>query len=131
MQATGTHGNHGALLSTTPNPARDYDEALTRFAVMQARDGSEVNPVCRSTLLTHDERTDDVIVLVHGITNCPRQFVQLAPLFFERGFNVVVPRIPWNGYADQSGVAMDNLMAQELRAFGDAIDDIARDIGER
>jgi len=131
MQATVTHGNRGALLSTTPNPARDYDEALTRFAVMQAQDGPEVNPVCRSTLLTHDERTEQAIVLVHGITNCPRQFIELAPLFFERGYNVLVPRMPWNGFADQSGVAMEHLTAEELRAFGDEIVDIARGLGER
>jgi pimeloyl-ACP methyl ester carboxylesterase len=131
MQTTATRGNQPSLLVSTPNPARDYDEALTRFAVMQARDGSEVNPVCRSTLLTHDERTQQVIILVHGITNCPRQFVQLAPLFFEHGYNVLVPRIPWNGFADQSGVAMEHLTAQELRAFGDEIVDIARGLGER
>lgn len=131
MQAADRRPKPQSLLYSAPNPARDYDEALVRFAAMQALDGPEINPVCRSTLLTHDERTDDVIVLVHGITNCPRQFVQLAPLFFERGFNVVVPRIPWNGYADQSGVAMEHLMAQELRAFGDEIVDIARGLGER
>jgi len=98
---------------------------------MQALDGAEVNPACHSTLLTHDERTEQVIILAHGITNCPRQFVQFAPLFFERGYNVLMPRIPWNGFADQSGIAMEHLTAQELRAFGDEIVDIARGLGER
>jgi pimeloyl-ACP methyl ester carboxylesterase len=118
------------LLFSAPNPARDYDEALKRFVAMQALDGPAVNPVCRSTLLTHDALTEQVIVLVHGITNCPRQFIQLAPLFFERGYNVLIPRIPWNGFADQSGVAMEHLTARELRAFGDEIMDIARGLGE-
>ena len=70
-------------------------------------------------------------MLVHGITNCPRQFIQLASLFFERGYNVLIPRIPWNGFADRSGVAMERLTARELRAFGDEIVDIARGLGER
>jgi pimeloyl-ACP methyl ester carboxylesterase len=98
---------------------------------MQALDGPAVNPVCRSTLLTHHVRTDHVIVLIHGITNCPRQFVQLAPLFFTRGDNVLIPRIPWNGFVDQSGVAMKHLTAHELCAFGDEVVNIARGLGER
>src|SRR5215471_21616458 len=123
-------GKRQSLLISAPNPERDYDEALKRFAVMQALDGPAVNPVCHSTLLTHDAPTEQVIVLVHGITNCPRQFVQLAPLFFERGYNVLIPRIPWNGFADQSGLAMERLTARALRAFGDEIVDIARGLGE-
>jgi carboxylesterase len=130
MQAT-AQDKELPLLASVSSPARDYDETLQRFATLQALDGSEINPVCHSYLLTHEQRTEQVIVLVHGITNCPRQFVQLAPLFFERGYNVLVPRIPWNGYADQSGVAMEHLTAQELRAFGDEIVDIACGLGER
>src|SRR5262249_35144464 len=91
----------------------------------------EVNPVCRTWSLTHDARTEHAVVLVHGITNCPAQFVKLAPLFFDLGFNVLVPRIPWNGYLDRSGRAMRHLTARELRAFGDATADIGRGLGER
>jgi pimeloyl-ACP methyl ester carboxylesterase len=68
---------------------------------------------------------------VGSVNNCPRQFAQFAPLFFERGYNALIPRIPWNGFADQSGEAMKNLTAQELRAFSDEIVDIARGLGER
>src|SRR5689334_19394236 len=131
MQAVAAQEKEVPLLASVSSPAHDYEEALTRFAALQAADGPEVNPVCHSYLLTHDRRTGQVIILIHGITNCPRQFVQLAPLFFERGYNVLVPRIPWNGYADQSGVAMEHLTAQDLRAFGDEIVDIARGLGER
>jgi pimeloyl-ACP methyl ester carboxylesterase len=130
MQSAARREKHQALLFSAPNPARDYDEALKRFAAMQALDGPAVNRVCRSALLTHDAPTEQVIALVHGITNCPRQFVQLAPLFFERGYNVLIPRIPWNGFADRSGVAMERLTARELRDFGNEIVDTARGLGE-
>jgi len=86
MRAVAVRDKGLPLLASVSSPARDYDEALKRFAALQALDGSEVNPVCHSYLLTHERRTEQVIVLVHGITNCPRQFVQLAPLFFERGY---------------------------------------------
>jgi len=66
MQSTRTGVDQHTLLFSAPNPAADYDAALVRFALLRAQDGAEVNPVCRSTLLTHGEKTERVIVLVHG-----------------------------------------------------------------
>ena len=113
------------------DPSRDYAAALVKWEALRAQDGAEVNPVCRSTLLTHGARAEQAAVLVHGVTNCPQQFVQLAPLLFDQGYNVLIPRIPWNGFLDRSGEAMRNLTAQQLRAFGDAVVDIACGLGER
>jgi pimeloyl-ACP methyl ester carboxylesterase len=113
------------------DPSRDYAAALVKWEALRAQDGAEVNPVCRSTLLTHGARTEQAAVLVHGVTNCPQQFVQLAPLLFDQGYNVLIPRIPWNGFLDRSGEAMRNLTAQQLRAFSDAVVDIACGLGER
>jgi hypothetical protein len=50
MQTAARQGKRQSLLFSAPNPALDYDEALKRFAAMQAVDGPAVNPVCRSTL---------------------------------------------------------------------------------
>ncbi len=90
------------------DPSRDYAAALVKWEALRAQDGAEVNPVCRSTLLTHGARAEQAAVLVHGVTNCPQQFVQLAPLLFDQGYNVLIPRIPWNGFLDRSGEAMRN-----------------------
>jgi hypothetical protein len=119
------------LTRSVPNPARDYADALARVAALQASEGPQVNPVCRTYLLTHGHATERAIVLLHGMTNCPAQYVQLAPLFFERGYNVLVPRTPRSGLADRDTDDLKHLTPEELRAFGDQMVDIARGLGER
>src|SRR5260221_4241500 len=114
-----------------PQPVHDYQSALERFARLQALDGDEVNPVCRSRLLAHNTRTERVVVLLHGMTNCPEQFAQLAPQLYGLGYNVLVPRIPRNGLADRLTEELKLLTAEELRAFADAMVDLACGLGER
>ncbi len=120
-----------AGLDPHPNPTQSYDEALAKFDQLQALDGEEVNPICRSQLLVHGHQTDWAVVLLHGITNCPYQFQQLAPLFYERGYNVLIPRMPYNGYLDTEGNALRHLTAKALAEYGDTAVDIARGLGTR
>lgn len=118
---------------TTPldAPAQDYAEALAQFAALQARDGEDVNPLCRSQLLTHGQRAARAIVLIHGMTNCPQQFVQFAPLLFERGYNVLIPRMPHNGLLDRNTTALRQTTAEGLAHFGTQVSNIANGLGER
>ncbi len=44
-----------------PQPVHGYQSALERFARLQALDGEEVNPVCRSRLLAHNTRTERAV----------------------------------------------------------------------
>ncbi|MCS6803147.1 MAG: alpha/beta fold hydrolase [Chloroflexota bacterium] len=117
-------------LRSRPNPATTYDEAMARFQALAALDGPAVNPVCRSALLTHGRRVRRAIVFIHGMTNCPAQFEPLGRLFFERGYNVLLPRMPQNGYADRMTTALSRLTAEQLRDFADQIADIAAGLGE-
>jgi carboxylesterase len=119
------------LTQSQPNPAPDYNGALEKFAALQALDGDDVNPVCRSQLLSHGARGERAIVLMHGMTNCPAQYIKLAPLFFERGYNVLIPRTPRNGLSDLNTDDLKNLTAQELATHGDQVVDIARGLGEQ
>src|SRR5215472_6197300 len=86
----------GELGTVQGDPATDYETAMERFARVQAREEADqtLNPVCRSKLYTHGNKKERVIVLMHGMTNCPQQFVDFAPKFFEQGYNVLVPRMP-------------------------------------
>ncbi|HKB49226.1 MAG TPA: alpha/beta fold hydrolase [Ktedonobacterales bacterium] len=119
------------LLRSTPQPAADYAAALEKLAVLQAGDGDDIQPVCRTTLLTHGARTPRVYVLLHGLSNCPQQFVEFAPLLFARGANVLIPRMPRHGGTDLSGRELARLTPEELCRCGDAIADVARGLGER
>lgn len=119
------------LTESQPDPAPNYAAAEEKFAALQALDGDDVNPVCRSQLLTHGVRVERAIVLMHGMTNCPAQYTDLAPLFFERGYNVLIPRMPRNGLTDLNTDDLKNLTPQELTLHGDQVMDIARGLGEQ
>lgn len=103
---------------------------MARLAAFEAveLDGS-VAAHGRTRLYTHGQQTDRVIVLVHGITNCPEQYVKLAPAFHARGFTVFVPRMPHHGLADRSSPALGALTAAQLCEYADTIVDIARGLG--
>src|SRR6266516_6857736 len=114
------------------DPAADYETAMGRFAQVQAQEEADetLNPVCRSKLLTHGSKTERVIVLMHGMTNCPQQFVDLAPRFYKQGYNVLIPRMPHNGLADPDTDDLKYLKAAELRDCCNTMVDIARGLGD-
>lgn len=113
------------------HPAPDYAAALAQLEAMRALDTAEVNPRCQTQLLSHGHATERAIVLIHGMTNCPRQYRQLAPLFFERGYNVLIPRMPGNGLLDRDTTALARLSIAELKQFGHQVVDLARGLGKR
>lgn len=118
--------------STVSQPASDYASALAQFAALQALDDDPcVNPDCRSQLLSHGRMTERVIVLMHGMTNCPCQFRKLAPLFYERGYNVLSPRQPREGFTDLDTTALSGLTLSELRNSAHRAIDIARGLGQQ
>jgi pimeloyl-ACP methyl ester carboxylesterase len=120
------------LASQSIDPATDYESALARFTRMQVQEEAKgtLNPVCCSKLLTHGDKTERAIILMHGMTNCPQQFVELAPIFYEQGYNVLIPRMPHNGFADTDTDALRYLKAVELRDSSNAMVDIARGLGD-
>ena len=119
---------HG--LESRSRPSRDYSEALARMAELAAQDSPAIAPECRTRLLTHGHATSHVIVLLHGLTNCPAQFDSIARLSFARGANVLVPRLPRHGCADRMTEELGSLNADELREFTDRALDAARGLGD-
>lgn len=113
------------------SPTAAYEEALTRFEALRARDDASVHPACHSVLLRHDGPTDSVVVLLHGMTNCPLQFDAFGQRLHAAGHTVLVPRLPHNGLADRRTDALGGLRAAELAACGDEAVDIAVGLGRR
>lgn len=116
--------------SAHPQPTQTYDEAMTHFAELQARDTDDLLPECRSTLLTHGEQMSRTIVLLHGITNCPAQFAVISQQFYDLGYNVLIPRLPHHGLADPLNTEIAQLTAEELVVAADEAVDIATGLGE-
>ncbi len=113
-----------------PRPARTYDEAVARFQALEGRDGPETNPECHSRLFSRGHRTGRAVVLLHGFTNCPKQFERLATLIHAAGANVLVPRIERHGLRDRMTRDLAGLTGRELvEAASDAMD-IARGLGD-
>ena len=113
-----------------PRPARSYAEALRRVDSLRAADTPAISPECCTELLTHGGRTARVVVLLHGLTNCPAQFDSLARLVYARGANVLVPRLPHHGFADHMTDELARVDAKELATFTDRAIDAAAGLGD-
>lgn len=119
-----------ARFESHPRPAADYEAALCRIDTLRAADTGDLNPVCRLELLSHGRRTSRAVILLHGLTNCPRQFEALGQTLHQRGANVLIARIPHHGLADRLTPDLARLTARELVAFGDEVVDIGRGLGD-
>lgn len=121
-------------LQTTfiPDPAQNYGDALARIQAVQAEEaGLDLHPECVTRLLTHEQKTDRVIVFLHGFTSCPEQFVALGQEFYDRGYNVYIPRTPRHGINDRLGDPLKGLTAEEMAGFAHSTADIAEGLGEQ
>ncbi len=96
-----------------------------------ARDDESIAPNAHTMLLEHGERRPVAVVLLHGLTNHPGQYVQFAPQLHALGANVYVPRMPYQGYKDRMTTALAALTAEELVAAAYDAVDIARGLGDR
>jgi alpha-beta hydrolase superfamily lysophospholipase len=117
-------------LGSRPRPEPGHDAAVARFRAEAAPSPVALNPLCHPELMTHGVRTARAVVLLHGISSCPRAFVDFAPMLFARGWNVVTLRMPENGYADRATDALRRLTAEQLRDWGDLAVDVATGLGE-
>jgi len=118
-------------LSSHPRPAQSYAEAVQRAEILRAQEPPDMNPVCRLELMTHDNKVDRAIILVHGYTNCPQQFHELGQRFHDLGYNVLIAPLPHHGLADRMTEAHAQLKAEELAAYADETVNIAQGLGEQ
>ncbi len=117
-------------LSARPDPAVSYADAVSRAARQQAVDDSVASPSGRTILLTHGHRTARAVVLLHGFTNSPRQFLEIANELFAAGDNVYVPRLPHHAEDHGAISVLARITAPELRDCADSAVDIADALGD-
>jgi len=119
-----------------PAPVISYDEALQRVKQIRERELSTdgdcaLNELCLTSYFAQSEKSAHCILLLHGFTNCPYQYQQLAPLLQQLGHSVLALRLPRHGCADQLTGALAELHIGELlRAVTEAVD-IAHGLGHR
>ena len=118
-------------LSSHPNPAKSYPEAVQRIEAMQSNNAAKMNPDCITQFMTHGQKAQQVIVMVHGYTNCPKQFQELGQRFFDLGYNVLIAPLPHHGLADRMTDEQGQLTAEELASYADNVVDIAQGLGNQ
>jgi len=108
-----------------------YFEGIRIAGAIKDLDGPNVNPLCRSRLYTHGRRVERSLVLLHGFTNCPQQFDALGNQFYERGWNVFIPRYPRHGYTDRLNTTIAELRSDHLLAVANRAAEAGSALGER
>jgi carboxylesterase len=117
-------------LSLSLHPVQDYTQAMQQAAAVQALDTTDLNPVCHTLLLTHQQKAERAIVFFHGYTNCPQQFRALGQKFYELGYNVYIPRMPYHGLSDRLNHEHEKLTAADIIGLANESTDIAQGLGE-
>ena len=118
-------------LTSQPDPAGDYAEAVERMEALRAQEASlGLNPLCQLKFMTHGQKAERAIVFVHGYTNCPQQFNELGQQFYDLGYNVLIVPAPHHGLADRMTADHAQLTAEELAAYADEVVDVAQGLGE-
>jgi len=79
----------------------------------EERGVADLDPANASRWWIGEGVADVAVVLLHGFTNNPRQYAQLAPLLAARGHAVIVPRVRYHGYRDRLTDAIEALTASD------------------
>ncbi|MBJ3785819.1 alpha/beta hydrolase [Devosia sediminis] len=111
--------------------ALTHENALAAFAGIEAAEAAlDLDPRCTSKLLTHGSKVERVVIFYHGLTNCPAQASELAPLLFEQGYNVLVPRLPGHREADTLTLALADVTAEDFVATAEGAVAMAHGLGD-
>ncbi len=106
-----------------------YDEAVREIRDLIAASPGTLRSECAVQLLEHGHPTERVFVLIHGLSSCPAQFAELGRLLFERGHNVVIPRVPYHGEKNRLATDWVRLTAGDMVDGGNQAVDLARSLG--
>jgi esterase/lipase len=121
-------------IPSTPNPAQSYEEAMARWDTLvtptEEEGGELMSPLADSFLLEHGQKTDRVYVLVHELTNSPHQWEPFAKELYDKGYNVLVVRMPYHGLKSHSVGELKHLTPELLANYMDDVTDVAVGFGD-
>ena len=114
-----------------PGPAADYAVARAEIEGKIAGAPATLSEAGHPRAFLHDQPTDRVFVLLHGLTNSPEQFDKLGRMLFERGHNVVIPVTPGHGKADVMTDQLRNFTAEAMLGAANQAVTLSRGLGRR
>jgi len=107
-----------------------FEESVKVVEEQISADPSCVADHGHAILRTHGAKVKRSIVFFHGFTNAPRQYEKLAQCFFERGYNIYVPRVPHHGHSDLLTPEVGKLSMEDILSVCNDSIDIAKGLGE-
>lgn len=113
------------------NPARSFDDAVARIGELCALDDDSIHPLSRTRLWSHGIKTRRAILYLQGYTDSVNQFRMLGDILFERGYNVLAPRLPYHGYKARMSSDHGKLTADEMIEWASAATDLAVGLGDK
>lgn len=118
-----------APTATTVDPAADRPAALARLAELTGLD-TGIPEATQTRLLEPSTEASVTIVIWHGFTNAPSQFLAVAEQLRDAGYRVLLPRMPHHGLPDLLNRELASLTEAELVAQVDTCIDIAAGFGD-
>ncbi len=118
------------MLNIRTFSAFSHDTTVNRIQAIQSQEGGDIDPMCRTWLWTHGQKTPRALVYFHGYTNCPAQLDQLGETLYQKGLNVYVPRLPFHGLTDRMSTQQANLTSDMLVRLTNESIDIAHGLGD-
>lgn len=104
---------------------------LENWKRLTESDGDHIHPRARSVALLHGQRTRSSVVLLHGFTNSPGQWLEAGRRLHEEGRSVFIPRYPHHGHRNRLTTAIGRLTVADLLVTGQAAVEAAAEAGER
>lgn len=115
--------------SPSPSPSTGHTLEETVFNTFDSKEINDITPDCKSVVMRHSEATD-VVILFHGITNCPYQFREVADHLYDAGYNVLIPRMPGHGYKDKMTDALAYSTPDQLLKYAEDAMVVAKQLGQ-
>jgi esterase/lipase len=113
------------------NSKLDYESSKNSIFFRNQNSASFINPVCADKLMEHGQKTEKVIVIYHGFTNCPKQFEILGKQLFDKGYNVYIPRMPYHGHSNVLTDEAASFNVDQLLEFADNSINVAKGLGNK
>ena len=110
------------------------------YETLENQDGIKEQYIIKSGLLRkgnypvvfhHNERTKDVIVLTHGLSDSPYYMKAIARKFFSEGLNIVIPLLPAHGLIDPDKAMEDKELDSKWKKEIDNAVEVALLLGDR
>ncbi len=114
-----------------PGPPLSFEAAAAQIRREIAETPASVIPEGRTILLEHGHPTEHVFVLLHGLSNCPAQFLKFGTMLHERGHTVLIPRLPCHGEMDVMTEEWARLSERDMLDTANHSIDLARSLGTK